>query len=1052
MKPTRRITVIPALLVLLVTALRGDDGAATLLADKDVRPGLVVHLDCGDGTFTAELGVQPNAKLVQALSSSRESVEKARQLIAGKGLYGKVSADTFAGDRLPYPDNTVDTLVVQNIASLEKNGLTLKELLRVTAPFGVIWIEGADEKSITEELRPLDVKGMSVTTRDTWVKVTKPFPSDMDDWPQSLHDAGGTQMSQDRTVGPVRGVRWMDGYDWGDWVGEMRLSLVAGGRYFQYHAGEPVVFLPAEQRAGVRGNTWPELVARDAFNGMVLWRRPMGGGKAGLVYGDGLLYVTGLNEKPKGKLIALDPATGKTVRVLEDIKFQGLGWDENVKPLQVDFQTLRYSIGLSAASMMRYADGVLLVPNGDGGCRAWDLKSQKLLWEQAAPPVANWLGLGGMWFFHDADEAVLVAGQNAFLISADARNLLCRDLHTGSVHWESALQSPAERLYFATAGIVFTRVNSPRPLDPKIPSPLANGEKHTLRARDAATGKILWSFEYQGEAIGGGGIDEVGLYGSAVWVMAYRPKPMYVALDAATGKETKAISVSKEFQPKYCCPANLTCNWIITHADAFFNPLTGEAHTNHNVAHPQCGTGELPACGLMYGSSNCCRCTRMIRTGALALSSDDPPEPPAAASRLEKGPAFGRAISVAAAAGDWPMYRHDPARTGSTVVETAAAPKAFWTATLDGRPTQPVITDGKVYTAIPERHSVCCLDGKTGELLWTYRAGARIDSSPTWFGGKLFFGSRDGWIYCLAADDGRLVWRFQAAPGDRRIVVNGQLESAWPAHGSLIADAKAVYACVGRQTQLDGGLQFYALDPVTGEALWSSRLAHLEHFETTSDLMLGDGEQLFMGNDQVEGKRYQYTRLDPQTGQVRRLQWSETDQRAPHDSSDILLSSMMGFFCQRAYGEYGKSGGMYRRHFYYHQTIVGDLLSMDGARAWGFIEFPQNAGWGFYGDAKNPFMHGSWVFCAGGTTPWKQQIRPDSVWMKALVRAGGKVFVASQPDEKPDTGKITVFDADSGNIQGEIPLPGAPCFDGLSAAGGRFYLSCENGTLACYGE
>ena len=55
-------------------------GAAGLLADQGVRPGLVVHLDCGDGALTAELGAQPSAKVVQALSRSPESVEKARRV------------------------------------------------------------------------------------------------------------------------------------------------------------------------------------------------------------------------------------------------------------------------------------------------------------------------------------------------------------------------------------------------------------------------------------------------------------------------------------------------------------------------------------------------------------------------------------------------------------------------------------------------------------------------------------------------------------------------------------------------------------------------------------------------------------------------------------------------------------------------------------------------------------------------------------------------------------------------------------------------------------
>ena len=33
----------------------------------------------------------------------------------------------------------------------------------------------------------------------------------------------------------------------------------------------------------------------------------------------------------------------------------------------------------------------------------------------------------------------------------------------------------------------------------------------------------------------------------------------------------------------------------------------------------------------------------------------------------------------------------------------------------------------------------------------------------------VLFGSKDGYAYCLRASDGQLVWRFLAAPTDRRI-------------------------------------------------------------------------------------------------------------------------------------------------------------------------------------------------------------------------------------------------------------------------------------------
>ena len=79
-----------------------------------------------------------------------------------------------------------------------------------------------------------------------------------------------------------------------------------------------------------------------------------------------------------------------------------------------------------------------------------------------------------------------------------------------------------------------------------------------------------------------------------------------------------------------------------------------------------------------------------------------------------------------------------------------------------------------------------------------------VDSPPTIYpadGQPLcLFGCRDGWVYCLRADDGELVWRFQAAPALRHIVSYGQLESAWPISGAVLVLDDKVYATAGRSS------------------------------------------------------------------------------------------------------------------------------------------------------------------------------------------------------------------------------------------------------------
>jgi hypothetical protein len=334
-----------------------------------------------------------------------------------------------------------------------------------------------------------------------------------------------------------------------------------------------------------------------------------------------------------------------------------------------------------------------------------------------------------------------------------------------------------------------------------------------------------------------------------------------------------------------------------------------------------------------------------------------------------------------------------------------------------------------------------------------------VDSSPTWWDGRVIFGGCDGWVYCLAADDGRLLWRFLAAPEDRRIMVRGQLESVWPTHGSLIVDPGGVYVAAGRQTQLDGGLWFYALDPASGRALWSTRIDGRNNDRMfTADLMTRVDGQLFMANYTPQQVFDSYTQIDVKTGRF---------QRAPFFSREkarwgagmpacCIWSGVLGFLRQPNYGD--AQTGEARRHWFYGATQEGDLVCADWPRSWGCLHLHRTAVIQFEDfscsgpTANKDLPAGNWVFSAGGATPWKQQIRPKSVWMKGLVRAGDKLYLASQADEKPDAGTLTIFDAASGKILGEIPTPGAPCFDGLSAAAGRLYLSCENAKLACWGK
>ncbi|MBT3292133.1 MAG: PQQ-like beta-propeller repeat protein, partial [Victivallales bacterium] len=142
--------------------------------------------------------------------------------------------------------------------------------------------------------------------------------------------------------------------------------------------------------------------------------------------------------------------------------------------------------------------------------------------------------------------------------------------------------------------------------------------------------------------------------------------------------------------------------------------------------------------------------------------------------------------------------------------------KVAWRATLPGTPTAPVIADGLLLTAVKAMHTVYALDSRTGDQKWQFTADGPIDSPPTYHQGLALFGSRDGWVYCLNAKTGELVWKFSDMPAVRYMCAFEQLESAWPVNGSIMIKNGLAYFAAGRSSFLDGGIVVYALDPQTG--------------------------------------------------------------------------------------------------------------------------------------------------------------------------------------------------------------------------------------------
>ena len=299
-----------------------------------------------------------------------------------------------------------------------------------------------------------------------------------------------------------------------------------------------------------------------------------------------------------------------------------------------------------------------------------------------------------------------------------------------------------------------------------------------------------------------------------------------VQRDLQTGKIVKEITAENPKHHHRCYENKATPNYILggRRGTEVLDLESGDCLWN-SWAHGTCRYGVMPCNGMIYIPPNACGCyvtVKLMGFNALAPDSQGGPdlkiEDP-----VERGPAFAAGAAVATQ-DQWPTFRGDSQRSGRAASPIEASVSPLWQASLKGDITAPTISATAVYVAVPDQHAVCALDAKTGKTRWTYIADGRVDSPPTIANGRVYFGCRDGCVYVVDDASGQLVWRFRAARAWRRIVADGQVESAGPIHGSVLVHQGSVYFVAGRSSFLDGGLTLYRLDAKTGQVLASKEI------------------------------------------------------------------------------------------------------------------------------------------------------------------------------------------------------------------------------------
>lgn len=1016
---------------------------AEILEATKTTGGLVVHLCFGDDSAKTAGFPAGSGFRVHGLDRDAENVAKARQQLLETGNYGKIAIDRLTGVSLPYADNLVNLLVAESDEIVPHT-----EIERVLVPDGVAWIRADADQD--------------------WLKITKPRPEAMDDWKHFLKSPDGNPVSTDRLVGPPDQIQWMADPKFSR-AHEQQASFSAavsnGGRMFYILDDAPRVDirLPSE---------W-FLIARDAFNGVELWRREMGdwvnqfrrfrSGPAHLpfrlVAADGKVFVTMAFTEP---VSVLDAATGETIRkIAGSEKTKQIIYENGVLTLLID-------------------EDVDRMDEIDAARRRGEFEKHecRIMKVQVAT--------GEKFWERGVDELVFpcMALKNGKVFAQTPTKVFSLDFESGSESWSADFKA---ELPISKGKLDSGEMQWESPSIVVNDSAIMAADFKKVLAYSVEDGTVLWQGESKQEY---NAPPDLMLVGQDLWM---RGDGARVALDPLSGTVRTEHKTPKPYMHPRCYRGKVVGDYMLfgEMGVQMVDVKSGDVRENDWI-RGTCQFGVMPANGLIYVPPDSCACNMKTKlSGIYAFASSK--TRPAAAAR-DDGPRLERKSEIRRSKSenpeDWATFRATAGRTGIVGTSVPAELSEVWRVEIGGPLTSPVIAGGRFYVGAIEQHTIRALDAETGEARWTFTAGGRIDSPPTIHGGAVYFGSADGWVYAVRAEDGELAWRFRAAPEERLVMIKGQLESAWPVHGAVLIQNGELVVSAGRSSYLDSGIHVYKLNPATGEKLAESTIWSPDP-ETGKQDIPGPGED----RKDVHGVLSDVLVADGADIYMRHMKLDF--EKGDDSGTGVHLFSPIGLlddtWWHRAYWVVHDQFTSHWSGWWSvgNQVASGQILSYDAGQIYGFgrDKYPG----GNTGQWRGGEKYHLFAYDRGEEEPAKEVIdrkgkkgkAPAQASLKyrwttgvpvlatSLVATPDVVFIAGPPDKFSPVGegeealKLTDVEAALGAWRGDeggilyaagagdgkelarIEIPAPTVFDGVAAARGRLYLSLQDGTVLC---
>lgn len=1046
--------------------------------------GIIVHVGCGDGTNTLRL-CQADTWVVRGLDRDADKVRAARKRIVEAGRYGPVSAAVWDGDVLPFVDNSIDVILLDN-----GEQVAVEQCLRALRPGGTVWFR----------------------KDDAWRHVVKEHPKNTDEWTHALYDAAGGSVSKDLVAGPPKRLQWTAGPVWTrhhEAVSGFQTMVSAGGRIFYLLDEGPEVslFLPAD---------W-ELVARDAYNGKTLWKRPFKQWvsplfpyKSGptqmtrrlVAVGDRLFIAANLDEG----VTVVDAANGRTIRTLDKTAAcEEILFHKGVLYLVTTDSPRLYQMGNRYSAENAWA-------GDEKWIRAVDPESGRQLWRRRTPvaPMSFAVSDRGV-FFHDGKcirALDCVSGKELF--------------QSKPVVLDSVIATATTPTLSVYKDVVLFWGGDDQPGYRKGSSSAATNNLRTFSALSAVDGKALWSYQTPTQSTGFECPKDILVLDDLVWLGI-----MMGGKDGGTwtGRNVHTGAIERQFKPtkemywfhQRCHRSKGTERFIISGRTGveFISPKTGWESVNHWV-RGACIYGTMPANGLLYQPQHPCTCyaESLLRGfNALAPAAQEAGAPAPVPERLQKGPGYGTALASAprpaGAADEWPTFRHDNDRSCYSKAGISANPKTRWSTKIGKNLSAMTVAQGKLFVADKDAHVLHALDAASGRPAWDYIADARIDSPPAIAAGRVLFGSRDGHLYCLSAADGQCLWRYRVAPAQRYLLAMEQPESVWPVFGSPLVIGQTVYCVAGRSAFLDGGLRLVCLDIQTGKLLHEEILNEKDPTSASGgliedkmvnrtmpasnpDILSFNGRNIFMNT-----QRFNLDCSRPVVEAMRRA----NSQLGPdaHLFVDTWFLDDSGFHRTEMLFGRNFSGGDSENHEAPRYAPAGKMLAFNETHAFGFARLPglyrwvkalewhiyrasktdrePDPKWGPAGRVVDLSVNDPIIIADGADAKQRERLKTSllstaikydwsqndpALYVNSMILTDKLLYAAGPPAIRNETtvealekwqgkrgGKLWCLATRDGKKVSESPLPFPTVYEGMAAAYGKLYLALKDGSVLC---